>query len=430
VRAREDMARRTPLGEALAVARAAVAYLAGASDARDLSFAGSLRRCEPLVGDVDLVCSATHPAAVLRAFVAWERAASVIGFGETKGSLRLADGLQLDLRVVAPECYGNLLQHMTGSKEHNIQLRERAVRMGHSVSEYGITELASGTVFTARTEAEVYARLGLPNIPPEMRLGLGEIEAAAAGALPAPLELADLRGDFHMHTTWSDGTDSLEAMIAAAAARGYAYHAISDHSPSRGRYGNSPERLRAQAPQARSLAKRYGIATLCASEVDIKADGSLDFDDAFLAELDLAIASVHDDFHLDRAAMTRRLVRACEHPFVTIIGHPTGRQVGSYPGYAFDEEEVFRAAARTGTALELDGQPNRLDLPSNLARHAREFGVTFALDSDAHSVAQLANVAFSVGQARRAWITRDQVLGARSLADVRAFIARKRRAKP
>jgi DNA polymerase (family 10) len=334
--------------------------------------------------------------------------------------------LQIDLRVRPAPLYGNLLQHFTGSREHNIQLRERAVRANLRVSENGIVDLTDGRTIACRTEEEVYATLGLAYIPPEQRLGLGEIEAARDGTLPVAVSLGDLRGDFHMHCTWSDGTDTLEAMVAAAAARGYAYHAITDHSWGRGRMGLDPNDLREQRAKVRALGDRHGIATLCAAEVDIRPDGSLDYDDAVLAELDLVVASVHSAFNLSREAMTARLIRACENPYVTILGHPTGRNVETFAGYDFDHDSVFAAAARTGTALEIDGSPSRLDLPSALARRARSFGATFSCDSDAHGSAQLANVAYAVGQARRAWITPDEVLNARPLAGVLAFIETKR----
>ncbi len=418
--------RRVPLGEAWPLAREIVAYLSAGPPAQNVGIAGSVRRAEPTVGDIDIVCTSADPAAVIACFVAWERAQATLAEGVTKASIWLAGGLQIDLRVLPEDVYGNLLQHFTGSREHNIQLRELAVRRGLRVSENGILHVASGQNLTARDEAQVYAALSLAYIAPEMRLGTGEIEAAAAGTLPVPIELGDLRGDFHMHSTWTDGTDSLEAMVAACAARGYEYHAISDHSGGRGQWGLDPAKLRAQRAAIAALGDARGIRTLCSSEVDIQPDGSLDFDDDVLAELDIVVASVHTAHNLSRDAMTRRLVAACEHPYVNIIGHPTGRQVGSFDGYEFDVDAVFSAAARTGTAMEIDGQPNRLDLPSALARRALEFGVIFALDSDAHGTAALNNVAYSVGQARRAWIDRDCVLNARPLADVLAFVAAKR----
>jgi DNA polymerase (family 10) len=418
--------KRTPLGLALPIANAIVGYLAERTDAADLIPAGSVRRQEPTVGDIDILCTSDNAAAVIAAFTRWERAEAVLAEGETKASIWLAGGLQIDLRVLPAHLYGNLLQHFTGSREHNIQLRELAVRKNLRVSENGIVDLSDGTTTTCRTEAEVYARLGLPYIPPELRLGIGEIEAARDGTLPAVVELGDLRGDFHMHCTWSDGRNTLEAMIAAAAARGYTYHSVSDHSWGRGSMGLSPEDLRAQREKLREIGDKYGVRSLRSSEVDILPDGALDFDDAVLADLDIVVASVHSALNISRDDMTRRLVRACENPYVNIIGHPTGRNVETFSGYEFDYDAVFAAAARTGTALEIDGQPSRLDLPSPLARRAREFGVTFTCDSDAHGAEQLANIAYAVGQARRAWLEPTQILNTRDLAGVLAFVDAKR----
>jgi DNA polymerase (family 10) len=419
--------KRTPLGRALPLAREIVAFIAQGSPAHDVTYAGSLRRAEPTVGDIDIVCTSAQPEAVIRRFVAWERAEAVLAEGSTKASIWLAGGLQIDLRVLPEDVFGNLLQHFTGSREHNIQLRELAVRKGLRVSENGILEVATGRNLTCRSEAEVYAALGLADIPPEMRLGSGEIEAAANGTLPIPIALADLRGDFHMHCTWSDGANSLEEMIAAAAARGYAYHSISDHSWGRGRMGLDPNDLRMQRENVRALGDRHGIRTLCSAEVDLLPDGSLDYEPEILEELDITIASVHSHLGQSREEMTRRLLAACENRYVNVIGHPTGRFLESFDGYEFDYDAVFAAAARTGTALEIDGHPSRLDLPSALARRARSFGVTFTLDSDAHASSDLDFVAYAVGQARRAWITRDEVLNARPLEDVLAFVAAKRK---
>ena len=418
---------RTALGRALPIARSLIAYLAENTDAADLTYAGSLRRAEVTVGDIDIICTSANAAAVIAAFVAYPGAEAVLAEGETKASIWLSGGLQIDLRVLQAHLYGNLLQHFTGSREHNIQLREFAARSDLRVSENGIVDLRAGTTTTCRTEAEVYAALGMAYIPPELRSGIGEIEAARKGILPVLVELGDLRGDFHMHCTWSDGADTLEAMIEAAAKRGYAYHSISDHSWGRGaKFGVDPNDLREQRARIAELGTRFGIRTLCSSEVDILPDGTLDYDDAILAELDIVIASVHANTNQPRDEMTARLIRACENPYVSIIGHPTGRHVSGFPGYEFDYDAVFAAAARTGTALEIDGQPNRLDLPSALARRAREFGVTFTCDSDAHGAAQLENVAFAVGQARRAWLTKDDILNARPLEAVLEFVARKR----
>ncbi len=404
-----------------------MAYLREGPRLERLIPAGSLRRQEVTVGDVDLVCTSHDAAAVIAHFTGWERAHAVLAEGPTKASIWLANGLQIDLRVLPDHLYGNLLQHFTGSREHNIKLREYAVRRSLRVSENGILNLETGDVITCDDEAGVYAALGMQYVPPELRSGLDEIDLARDGTIPLLVERGDLRGDFHMHTTWSDGDDSLEGMIAAAASRGYEYHAISDHSQGRGpRFGMDPATLRKQRREIEALGDRYGIATLCASEVDILPDGTLDFGDDVLAELDIVIGSVHTETSQSREEMTARLIRACENPFLNVIGHPTGRRFDGSYGYEFDYDAVFSAAARTGTALEIDGQAMRLDLPSPLARMAKGFGVTFTLDSDAHRSAQLDAISFAVGQARRAGLTKDDVLNARPLAEVRAFVARKR----
>ncbi len=419
--------RRTPLARALSNAREVMAYLQEGPPLHRLTYAGSLRRAEPTVGDIDIVCTSDDAAGVIARFVQWECARAVLAEGPTKASIWLEDGLQIDLRVLPDHLYGNLLQHFTGSREHNIQLREYAVRKGLRVSENGILNLETGGVVTCSDEAGVYETLGMQYIPPEMRSGMGEIELALGQAIPRLVDLADLRGDFHMHCTWSDGNQSLEEMIAAAAQRGYEYHSISDHSWGRGpKYGLSPLELRDQRKRVREIGDRYGIRTLCSCEVDILPDGSMDYPDEMLAELDIVIGSVHSAFNISREEMTKRLIRACENPYVSIIGHPTGRMLDGFPGYEFDYDAVFAAAARTGTALEIDGQAMRLDLPSALAQRAKTFGVTFALDSDAHDVSHLANVELAVSQGRRAGLTPDDVLNARSIEGVLEFVRRKR----
>lgn len=419
---------RAPLARALAVAREVMSFLQDGPPLHRLTYAGSLRRAEVTVGDIDIVCTSDAAADVIERFVKWERARAVLAEGPTKGSIWLEDGLQIDLRVLPDHLYGNLLQHFTGSREHNIQLREYAVRKSLRVSENGILNLENGEVITCRDEAEVYAALGMQYIPPEMRSGIGEIELALNNAIPRLVDLADVRGDFHMHSTWSDGNQSLEEMIEAAAARGYDYHAISDHSQGRGRIGLTAENLREQRARVQAIGERYGIRTLCSSEVDILPDGSMDYPDDLLAELDIAIGSVHSAFNLSRDEMTRRLIRACENPHVSVIGHPTGRNLETFPGYDFDYDAVFAAAARTRTALEIDGQALRLDLPSALAQRAKTFGVTFTVDSDAHDVRQLAHIELAVSQARRAGLTSDDVLNAQPLERVLQFVREKREA--
>ena len=307
--------RRTPLPQALEIAREAVAYVRLGPAIERLDLAGSLRRCEVTVGDIDIVCTSHDAAAVVAHFTAWERAEAVLAEGPTKASIWLPGGLQIDLRVLPDHLYGNLLQHFTGSREHNIKLREYAVRRSLRVSENGILNLETAEVVTCTDETGVYAALGMQYVPPELRSGLDEIDLALAGKIPELVDSGDMRGDFHMHTDWSDGRDSLEAMIAAAASRGYQYHAISDHSRGQARrYGMDALKLREQRGEIAALGDRYGIRTLCCSEVDILPDGSLDLDDATLAELDVVIASVHVATHQSREEMTARLIRACENP--------------------------------------------------------------------------------------------------------------------
>lgn len=419
---------RTPLARAIEVAAEAIEYLRAGPPLERLVPAGSLRRQEVTVGDIDLVCTSSDAAAVTAYFAKWKRAEAVLAEGPTKSSIWLPGGLQIDLRVLPDHVYGNLLQHFTGSREHNIKVREHAARRGLRVSENGILNLETGDVIACAEEEGVYAALGMQYVPPELRSGLDEVELALAGSIPTLVERADLRGDFHMHTTWSDGDDTLEAMIAAAAARGYEYHAISDHSRGRGsRFGLAPEQLAEQRAQIEALGSKYGIRTLCSSEVDILPDGSMDFDDETLARLDFVIGSVHSANRQTRDEMTARLIRACENPYVNVIGHPTGRRFDGSTGYEFDYDAVFDAAARTGTALEIDGHAMRLDLPAPLARKARERGATLATDSDAHRTADLVYAELAVGQARRAGLTKENVLNAQPLDAVLAFVQNKRR---
>lgn len=419
--------RRTPLAQAMIVAAEAMTYVRLGPPVDRLLPAGSLRRQEVTVGDIDIVCTSPHAADVVAHFAAWERAQAVLAEGSTKASIWLEGGLQIDLRVLPDRVYGNLLQHFTGSREHNIKLREHAVRKGLRVSENGILNLETGEATVCSDEEGVYAALGMQYVPPELRSGLDEIGLALAGELPALIEATDLRGDFHMHTTWSDGDDSLDAMIAAAAARGYEYHAISDHSQGRGRrFGMSPDRVREQRRAIEAVGERHGIRTLCASEVDILPDGTLDYEDDVLAELDVVIASVHSAMQQSREEMTARLIRACENRYVTIVGHPTGRRFDGGAGYEFDYDAVFAAAARTGTALEIDGQAMRMDLAAPLIRKAKSLGATFAADSDAHRTGELVHAELAVGQARRAGLTKDDVLNARPLHEMLAFVHAKR----
>jgi DNA polymerase (family 10) len=384
-----------------------------ASDAVEL--AGSARRRTETCHDIDLIATASEPAALARALLDHPLAATKGSSGEGGARITTHNGIAVDLRIVAPAAYGNLLQHFTGSAEHNIELRERAVGMELSVSEHGITDTRTGEVSRYATEAEVYERLGLTYIEPELREANGEIAAAAAGTLPELVAVGDIRGDLHCHTTISDGHNTLEEMAEAARARGYAYLAVTDHSASHG-FGNhvSAERLRERIEEVRAFnSGRRGFRLLAGSEVNVLPDGSLDYADDLLAELDWAVASVHTSFKISQPAMTERVIAAIEHPLVDCIGHLTGRLIGRRDPYEIDVERVVEAAVRTGTMLEINGNPNRRDLSERHARLAAEAGALICVNTDAHRVATLQNMIYGIATARRAWLTPEQVANTR-----------------
>ena len=370
--------------------------------------------------DLDVIATA-RDGAELTAFLAgrpW--VAEVLAQGPTKAAVVSVDGLRLDLRVVPPACYGNLLQHFTGSKDHNVALREEAVRHGLSVSEYGVETVANGEVATHETEEEVYAALGYEWIPPELRENRGELEAARAGTLPALVRRANVLGDLHTHTDWSDGRVTLEQLVAAARARGHSYLAICDHAK---RLGDG--RLERQTEAIRELdASLDDIELLCGVEVDIRADGSLDLDDERLAARDWVVASIHSGLRDPGPELTRRVLAAIESPHVDCIGHPTGRKLNRRPASDLDLEAVVARCAEAGTFLEVNGQPDRLDLRDLNARLAAEAGVGIVLSSDAHSAAGLAYLDLAVAQARRGWLTAAQVVNARPWPEVKEMMKR------
>ncbi len=408
----EDAPARTPLGVGLPAVLEAVETLRAHPAALRVSEAGSVRRRRETFRDLDLIATASDPAALTAAFVRLPFVAEVVAHGDTKATVVSGNGLRFDLRVVPPESYGNLLQHFTGSKEHNVALREEAVRRGFSVSEYGITTVATGEVFASEDEAEVYARLGYQFIPPELRENAGELQAAREGRLPRLVELGDLRGDLHAHSSWSsDGKSTLEEMALAARERGYAYLAVTDHS-----HYLRDGRLERQAEEIAALNEQLApFRLLRGIEVNIRADGSLDVPDDVLAGLEWVVASLHTSF--DRSP-TERILAAVENPHVDCIGHLTGRRLSRRAGADVDVERVVERAAATATALEIDAQPDRLDLRDVHARLAGEAGVPVCVDSDAHSAAALAYVDYGVAVARRAWLTREQVLNTRSWAEI------------
>jgi DNA polymerase (family 10) len=384
-----------------------------ASDRVEL--AGSARRLADSVKDLDVIATAHEPVALAEALANLDIIESTGRATEAGTRARTHTALPVDLKIVAPDQFGNLLQHFTGSKAHNMALREAAVRRGLHVSEYGILDDADGETLRCATEEAVYERLGYQWIPPELREGRGELEAAARGELPELVTEADLRGELHSHTTASDGRATLEEMAFAARERGLEYLAITDHSASHG-FGNevSPDQLRIQIARIRALNERIeGIELLAGSEVNVLPDGSLDYEDELLAQLDWVVASVHTSFRIGEKAMTERMVRAVEHPLVDAIGHPTGRKIESRAPYAVDMERVIEAAAQSGTMIEINASPDRRDLDDVHARAAAEAGVWILVNTDAHSIANFGFRRWGIATARRAWLTREQVANTR-----------------
>jgi DNA polymerase (family 10) len=417
---------RMPLGRALPIARALVAALARARGVKEIALAGSIRRGRETVGDIDLLVTSEHPRAVMDAFVALPEVGEVLEKGDTKGSIRHREGIQVDLRVVEPECFGAALLYFTGSKQHNIRVREMAVRKGLKLSEYGLFRAASGRRVAGATEEEVYAAIGLPWIPPELREDAGEVEAALAHRLPSLVTLADIRGDLHCHTRATDGHATIEAVVAAARQRGYEYVVISDHSRSaRIAGGLSLEETRAHVAKIRAVARRSkDIAVLAGTECDILPDGSLDYPDALLADLDVVVAAVHGRFKQPRAEMTRRLCRALAHPHVDVLAHPSGRLIGEREPYAFDLERVLETAKRHDTALEINAYPTRLDLNDVQARRAHERGVLLAIDTDTHMLDHLGFMELGVLTARRAWVGKASVVNTWPIGKLREWTRR------
>ncbi|HXF97618.1 MAG TPA: DNA polymerase/3'-5' exonuclease PolX [Gaiellaceae bacterium] len=408
-RPRED---RGLLAVALPAAKEVVAALAAHPATIAVSEAGSVRRRRETVRDLDFIATAVRPGELVAAFCEAPWVAEIVARGETKGTVIGQQGFRFDLRVVPPECYGNVLQHFTGSKEHNVALREEAQRRGLSVSEYGVTVVETGEVLTHASEEELYADLGYAYIPPELREARGELEAAREGRLPTLVELADLRGEMHCHSTWSaDGHSTIEELALAARERGYEFLCLTDHS-----HYLREGRLEAQWEEIEQVnARLASFRVLRGIEVNIRADGTLDVPDEVLAQLDWVVASLHTAF--DRHP-TERVLAALENPHVDCIGHLTGRRLLKREGAHLDVERVVERAVETGTALEINAQPDRLDMRDTHARLAGEAGVLIPITTDAHRVSELANAELGVAQARRAWLTREQVLNTRPWAAI------------
>jgi DNA polymerase (family X) len=416
---------------ALEIATAVVDQLKRVPGCQRVTYAGSLRRWRETIGDVDILAAADESGPLMEAFRTF---GDVIVSGPAKTSIRTRDDnskkrrIQVDLRVVRLDAWGAALQYFTGSQAHNVAVRQIAVRKKLKLSEYGLFRVTGDgdELIVSRTEEEVYQRLGLEWIPPALREDRGEVEAAGRGEIPQLVITEDLRGDLHTHTNLTDGVASLEQMVKAAEQRGYEYYAVTDHAPDLIMQRMTDEKMLAQREQVRALRATTGLALLHGTELNIGPDGSVDWGEDFLREFDVCVASVHSHFDQPRTEMTRRFIRACENPHVHVIGHPTARRIGRRAGVDVDFAELFRAAARTGTALEINASPQRLDLPSDHIRAARDAGVKFAIDSDAHSVPNLATMPYGVGAAQRGWLTPGDVINTWPLARLLEFLGKNR----
>jgi DNA polymerase (family 10) len=401
--------------------------LGARADVERMEYAGSLRRMAETIGDLDLLVASEDPTGVMDAFTSVGMVERVLAKGDTKSSVITRRGLQVDLRVVPLEAWGAAMIYFTGSKAHNIRIREMAVRKGLKLNEYGLFRAKSGRLIVARTEEEVYERLGLPWIPPTLREDRGEVEAALGGTLPQVLERRQIRGDLHTHTKLTDGLATLEQMLEAASGLGYAYYAVTDHAPNLFMQRMTDEKMLSQRQELRGLQDRFPKMTLLhGSELNIDPEGDVDWGPEFLEGFDVCVASVHSHFTQTKQEMTRRIVRAMENPHVHVIGHPTARLINKRQPIEFDLDEVFRAAARTGTALEVNGYPDRLDLKDEHILWAKRYGVKFAVDTDSHATTHLGLMRYGVATAQRGWLSKDDVINAWPLSRLRRFLRKGR----
>ena len=404
--------RRTPIAQAMPVALHLVETLGALPDVRRIDYCGSLRRFRETIGDIDILVASNNAAPVMEAFVTQPAVRDVLGQGDTKSAVVTDSGLQVDLRVVAPSEYGAALLYFTGSKQHNIDLRQRAIARGWLLNEYALSDAESGKVVASRTEKAVYSALGLGVVAPEMREGLGEIAAAENGTLPLPVAVEDIRGDLHVHSTWSgDGRSSLEDVVAAAAARGLEYLAMTEHGEDLAINGLSREKVAAQAKVIADLARKYPDTTILhGSELNIDRDGGLDYDDDYLLGFDWCVASVHSHFDLPIVEQTARIIRVMENPAVNVIGHLTGRYIGKRPGIELDVDAVLEAAGETGTGIEINSHLHRLDAPAEILRRAGDYpDVVFVVSTDSHHTTELRNVEWGVRLARRGWVDKRRI---------------------
>ncbi len=418
---------RALVSVAMDLAEDFIERISSSVDVERIDYAGSLRRMVETIGDVDLLVASDDPVPVMDAFTGIDIVERVLAKGEAKSSVLTRQGLQVDLRVVPDEAWGAAMIYFTGSKAHNIRIREMAVRKGLKLNEYGLFDAKSGTLIVAETEQEVYERLGLPWIPPTMREDRGEVEAALDGSLPDVVTQKQLRGDLHTHTNLTDGLASLEQMLETASAMKYAYYAVTDHAPNLFMQRMTDEKMLAQRERLRKLQPKYPKMTLLhGTELNIDPEGNVDWGPEFLDGFDVRVASVHSMFGQSKDEMTRRIVRAMENPYVNVIGHPTTRKINQRQPVEFDLDEVFAAAARTGTALEVNAYPDRLDLKDEHIMWAKRYGVKFAVDTDSHATTHLDHMRYGVAMAQRGWLTKDDVINAWPLGKLRTFLRKGR----
>ncbi|MEW6570006.1 MAG: DNA polymerase/3'-5' exonuclease PolX [Nitrospirota bacterium] len=405
---------RQPLGRVLPLANDIFDHLKKKAPVKNISIAGSLRRWKDTIKDIDILATSANPKAVMDVFVHLPHVKEVLMRGPTKSSMITRDGLQVDLRVVEEESFGAALAYFTGSKAHNIRLREMAVKAGLKINEYGIFREKDNKKIGGEKEEDVYRILGLPYIPPELREDWGEIEAALEGRLPHLIELKDIRGDLHVHTKRSDGSHDFDELIDAARKKGYEYIAITDHSKGLGiARGLTVEKLLEEKKEIDAINRKLkGFRLIAGTEVDIRSSGEMDFSDDVLSRMDLVIASIHSGFRQSRSQITKRLVAAMRNPHVSIIAHPTGRLIGEREPYDVDMEEILKIAKETGTAVEINAYPVRLDLNDVHAKMAKEMGVKLVISTDAHVTDQFEYMSYGVSIARKGWLEKADVLNA------------------
>lgn len=403
---------RQPIGRMLPIAEDMLRHLRDASPVKEIFLAGSLRRWKDTIKDIDILATSGAPKEVMNVFIHLPQAKDVLAHGTTKSSIVTREGIQVDLRVVEENSLGSALCYFTGSKEHNIRLREMALKKGLKVNEYGIFWTATGRKIGGRNEDDIYKALGIPFIPPEIREDSGEIEAAVEGRLPELINITDIKGDLHVHTKWSDGSHDFEELVSAAKKRGYEYIAITDHSKGLGiARGMSEEQVLRQNKEIKEINKKLkGFKLFSGIEVDIRSDGSLDYSSEVLRQMDIVVAAIHSGFRQGREQLTKRLVSAMKNPHVSVIAHPTGRLIGERDAYDIDMDEVLKTARQTGTAIEINAYPLRLDLNDIYAKKAKEMGIPLVISTDTHMTSHLGYMIYGVSVAKRGWLEKKDVL--------------------